>query len=299
MSVQHDPILITGATGQQGGATARHLLHIGIPVRALVRDPDAPAARALATAGAELAVGDFDDPATLAPALAGVRAALLVPPATFTAGGWDTDLEAGRGEAFVAAAQSAGLDHLVFTGVAGLKEEGPWGAHGKRRIEDALRASGLRWTILRPVRFMENYLLRNSPVDGLTDDGVHRHLFVADAPLQTIALADVGAVAVLALTDPDRFHGRVLELAGDDLTPDAAAARITESTGHTVRYEEVTEAEARAIGPEVTNVWLTAHEGKGWHADIAAVREIHPGLRTFDDWLTETGAALVKARLAG
>ncbi|MGX1809968.1 NmrA family NAD(P)-binding protein [Nocardia sp. NPDC055321] len=299
MSVQRDPILITGATGQQGGATARHLLHIGIPVRALVRDPDAPAARALAAAGAELAVGDFDDPATLAAALSGVSAALLVPPATYAAGAWDTELEAGRGTAFIAAARSAGIDHVVFTGVASLQEEGPWGAHGKRRIEGALRASELRWTILRPVRFMENYLLRNSPVDGLTDAGLHRHLFVADAPLQVIALADVGAIAALALTDPDRFHGLVLELAGDDPTPVAAAARIAESTGHPVEYEEVTEAQARALGPEVTNVWLTAHAGKGWHADIAAVRDIHPGLRTFDDWLTETGAAQIKARLAG
>lgn len=297
MSDQNDLVLVTGATGNQGGATARHLLRIGRPVRALVRDTESAAAQDLAAAGAELALGDFDDPAGLAPALAGVRAAFLVPPASYGVEGWNAEVEAQRGANFVTAAQTAGVAQLVFTGIASFEDEARWGAHGKRKIEDAVRSSGLRWTILRPVRFMENYLLRDSRVDGVAA-GVHRHLFVADAPLQMIALADVAAFAVLALTEPERFHGRVLELAGDELTPVTAAALITENTGHPVRYEEFSEAEALALGAEVANVWQMVREGKGWRADIAALREIHPGLRTFPDWLAESGAALLKAHLA-
>ena len=64
-------ILVTGATGQQGGAAAHHLLKRGWHVRALVRDPNKPGAQALANAGAELVQGDFDDRESLARAVDG------------------------------------------------------------------------------------------------------------------------------------------------------------------------------------------------------------------------------------
>ncbi|MGV9662180.1 NmrA family NAD(P)-binding protein [Nocardia niigatensis] len=289
-------MLVTGATGKQGGATARRLLATGHAVRALVRDPESPAAQELAAAGAELAVGDFDAPETLAPALSGVGAALLVPPATFGPHGWDTELEVERGTRFIEAARAAGVGFVVFTTVASYTEDGKWGAQGKRRVEDALRSSGLHWTILRPARFMENYFMRGFPVDGI-NDGVHKHLFPADRPVQSIALDDIAVFAQLAFEDPAGFHGRVMELAGDALSMPEAAAAITAATGHPVRYLEATAAEADAMGTEVGVVWRLSREGQGWHADIPALREIHPGLRTFDMWLAETGAARLKSLL--
>lgn len=294
MSSRNDLILVTGATGKQGGVTARRLLDTGRSVRALVRDPESAAAQELAAAGAELAVGDFDRPATIAAALDGVGSAFLVPPATFGPQGWDVELEVERGVRFIEAARAAGVEFIVFTTVAALTEDGKWGAQGKRRVEDALRTSGLHWTILRPARFMENYLMRGFPVDGITD-GVHRHLFPADKPIQSIALADIAVFAQLAFDDPARFHGEVLELAGDDLTMSAAATAITAATGHPVRYVEATRDEAEAMGPEVGVVWQLSRSGQGWNADIAALREIHPGLRTFEEWLAESGAARLKS----
>ncbi|MRH90975.1 NAD(P)H-binding protein [Nocardia sp. SYP-A9097] len=298
MSARNDLVLVTAATGKQGGATARRLLAAGRPVRALVRDPESAAAQQLAAAGAELAVGDFDAPDTVAVALRGVSAVLIVPPAAFGPDGWDVDLEARRGENLVAAARDAGVDQLVFTGIASFELESQWGAYGKRRIEEAVRASGLRWTILRPVRFMENYLAQGFPVDGIKD-GVHHHLFPADLPVQMIAVDDVAAFAELAFTDPDHFHGRILELAGDERTMVAAAAVISEITGHTVTYEELSEDFAAGMGDEVLKVFQMSRAGQGWHADLPALREILPALRTFETWLTETGAAQLKPLLAG
>lgn len=292
--MSNDIILVTGATGQQGGATARQLLAAGVPVRALVRDPKAPAAIELASAGAELAVGDFDTPETVDAAVAGVRAVLGVPPAAYSAAGWDTDLEARRGEYLVEAARKAGVEQFVFTGIASFQSETNWGSVGKRRIEAAVTASDLLWTILRPVRFMENYLRQGFPVDGI-NNGVQRHLFPADRHIQMIAVADVAAIAVLALSDPDGFHGRTLELAGDARTMPEAASTISRAVGFEVRYEEFTESEAEAMGPEIAAVWRQSRSGMGWHADIPEVRAIHPGLRTLDAWLAETGAAQLKA----
>ncbi|MEC3996559.1 NmrA family NAD(P)-binding protein [Actinacidiphila sp. DG2A-62] len=80
-----DPVLVTGATGNQGGAVARALLAEGRPVRALVRDPSSAAARALATAGATLVRGDLDDSASLKEAVTGpARCSRWRPPTTRT-----------------------------------------------------------------------------------------------------------------------------------------------------------------------------------------------------------------------
>ncbi|MEV0292980.1 NmrA family NAD(P)-binding protein [Nocardia sp. NPDC050710] len=293
MSPQHHPILVTGATGTQGGATARHLLHAGVPVRALVRDTAAPAARALSDAGAELVAGDFDTPQTLDAAVAGARGVFLIPPATFGPQGWNSELEADRGVAVIRAAERADVEQIVFTGVASLGKDATWGMAGKRLIEDAVAASGLRYTLLRPARFFENYLLRGSPMDGIID-GVHQHLFPADRPLQSVAVADIAAFAALAFADPDRFHGRTLELASDSGTPVDAAAAVGRAIGQPVRYREISEAEADALGAQIGNTWRLIRETGGWQADIPALREIHPGLRTLDTWLAESGADRIR-----
>src|SRR5437588_5125084 len=66
-------VLITGATGHQGGATLRHLAKRGgFKLRALTRKPEGDAAKAVAALGAEVVAGDLDDAASLARALAGV-----------------------------------------------------------------------------------------------------------------------------------------------------------------------------------------------------------------------------------
>ncbi|MEV6275820.1 NmrA family NAD(P)-binding protein [Nocardia sp. NPDC051832] len=297
MSFPQNPILVTGATGKQGGATAHRLLAGGAVVRALVRDESTAAAQALAAAGAELVIGDFDRPDTLAAALTGVQAVFLVPPAAYEAGGWDVELEAGRGALLVDLARAAGVDQLVFTGIASMSDDDNWGTGGKRRIEQAVLTSGLRYTILRPVRFMENYLLQGFPVDGI-HNGVHRHLFPADRPLQMIAVADVAEFAVLAFADPDRFHGLILEIAGAAIQPTEAAALISAHIGRPVRYQELTEAEAEAIGPEIADVWRRSRHTGGWHADIHALRAVHPGLMSLESWLAATGSAQLKAVLS-
>ncbi len=298
VTARDDLILVTGATGKQGGATARRLLEVGRRVRVLVRDPESAGAQELAAAGAEVAVGDFDTPESIEAALAGVGSAFLVPPAAYGPTGWDVDLEVERGTRFIEAAKAAGVEFIVFTTVASLTDDGRWGAQGKRQVEAVLRESGLHWTILRPVRFFENYLIQNFPFDGI-NNGVNRHLFPSDQPIQSIAVDDIAVFAQLAFDDPARFHGEILELAGDARLMPEAAAVVGAAIGQPVRYEEAPESEAEALGPEVVAVWRLAREGQRWHADIPALREIHPGLRTLEAWLAETGAARLKSLLNG
>ncbi|MFF0768591.1 NmrA family NAD(P)-binding protein [Nonomuraea wenchangensis] len=290
------PILVTGATGKQGGATARRLLAGGRRVRALVRDLTAPAATALAAAGAELVRGDFDDPASLPPALDGVAAVFGVPPVAFGPDGNDTALEVARGRALIDAAAEAGVEQVVFSTVASASAASR-GSAGKALIEEYLRERVALPTVLRPVRFMTNYLASGiAGIDGISG-GVHRHLFPPDEPMQVIALEDVAEFAALAFADPARFAGRTLELAGDDPTPVAAAAAISEATGVPVRYEQLTADELARLAPEIAETGRRWQAGHRWHADIEALRVVHPGLRTFAGWLAESGAAALRAHL--
>ncbi len=294
-----DPILVTGATGKQGGATARRLLADGRQVRALVRDPAAPAATALAAAGAQLARGDFDDPASLSPALDGVAAVFGLPPVAFGPAGPEKDLEAARGRMLIDAAAAAGIEQVVFSTVASSSASSAESRDptGKELIEQYLRDHVAQPTILRPVRFMTNYLgVGVMGIDGIAG-GVHRHLFPPNEPMQIIALEDIAEFAALAFADPARFAGRTLELAGDQPTPVEAAAAITAATGIPVRYEQLTDGEAAAIGPLIAETKKRWEAGQRWHADIEALRVIHPGLRTLTDWLNESGAAAIRTRL--
>ncbi|WP_433172521.1 NmrA family NAD(P)-binding protein [Actinoallomurus sp. CA-150999] len=289
------PILVTGATGKQGGATARRLLTGGWPVRALVRDLAAPAAAALAAAGAQLVRGDFDDPASLPPAFDGTAAVFGIPPVAFGPAGPDTDLEVARGRVLIDAAAAAGIEQVVFSTVASTSTAS-W-AEGKVLIEQYLRDHIALPTVLRPVRFMTNYLSTGAiGVDGIVH-GVHRHIFTPHEPMQVIALEDIAEFAALAFADPARFAGRTLELAGDEPTPVEAAAAISEATGIPVRYEQLTDGEAAAFSPMIADTKKRWEAGHRWHADIEALRVIHPGLRTLTDWLTESGAAAIRAHL--
>ena len=101
------------------------------------------------------------------------------------------------------------------------------------------------------------------------------------------------------LAAPERFAGRTLELAGDQPTPVEAASAISEATGIPVRYEQITDDEATALGPMFAETLRRWRTGERWHADIEALRIIHPGLRTFADWLAESGTHALRAHLAG
>ena len=183
----------------------------------------------------------------------------------------------------------------MFTGVASTPGR-PGGSEGKKRVEDYLRERIRSVTVLRPVRFMSNYL-GSAPIglDGISG-GVHRHIFPPDEPAQIVAVEDIAEFAALAFDQPDRFAGRSLELAGDAPTPAEAVAAISEAIGAEVRYEQITHAEAAALNPEIAQARDRWAAGSRWHADIEALRVIHPGLRTLADWLAESGAALLRKR---
>ncbi|MEV0177157.1 NmrA/HSCARG family protein [Streptomyces sp. NPDC050803] len=274
----NSPVLVTGATGGQGGAVARALLNRGRAVRALVRDPDSAAAKELRVLGAELADGDLDDPGSLRAAARGVDGVFSVQPADFTDPRPEVEVRQGRN--VVDAAVAASVPHLVYSSV-GPARLGTGVAHfeSKAEIETYIEAVGVPATVLRPVFFMENwrYMLPERAEGGERVCGV---ALDADTPLQMIAVSDIGRIAADAFADPDAFIGRAVEIAGDELTVRQIAEVFGRVDGVPTRFEqrpEAVEEFAKMYG------WINEH---GYGADLAALRERHPGLLTLEAWLS-------------
>lgn len=306
MPGQPHTVVVIGATGTQGGATARRLLRSGHRVRAfaLHADPDNPAARALADAGAELFVGDLGDPSSLEPAMKGATAVFAV-----ALGNPADDGELHNARTVLTAARDAGIDHLVQTTVAATTKreqfpgwhEGRWFTaywESKLAVEEAAARAGFpRWTILKPVYMMDNFALPRSDFMIPTLRGgeiATPHL--PGTSLQVVASADIAAYATAAFEDPDRFHGHSIELAGDAVTMDAAAAVLGDVTGRTVTARWVSSAQAVADGLHegvaLSYDWNNEH---GYRAPTPTTTTARWGvpLRSFRRWALENRDVIV------
>jgi uncharacterized protein YbjT (DUF2867 family) len=284
-------ILLTGATGHQGGAAFRHLRERGFPVRALTRDPDSPRARALVGRGTEVVRGDLDDPASLTRALDGVYGVFSVQ--TWTQ--QDVEAEIRQGINLADAATRSPISHFVYSSVAGADEKtGVPHFESKFRIEEHLRATGLRYTILQPTFFMENWLGMKDTIE----QGTIAQPLSPDRRLQMIAVDDIGIFVAMAFEHPGHWQGRAVELAGDELSMTELAQAFTRITGHEIAYMQVPwDQFEQQAGHELT-IMCKWFESSGYHVDIPALRQEHPNMMTFDRWLNETWKAAESRRHA-
>ncbi|MGC7096052.1 NmrA family NAD(P)-binding protein [Amycolatopsis lurida] len=305
MSTVSDPVLVTGATGRQGGATARALLAAGVPVRALVRDPGR--ARAIEALGAELVTGNLHDRESVTRAAKGARAVFSVQQAPFTENGFDFDAEVVQGVNLVEGAKAAGVPQFVHTSVSGAGQhveapgwaEGRWSAMeptlgAKSAIQDRVREAGFaRWTLLKPAFFMENFL---PSMKFLFPRGIEGGLVSVVKPathLSLIAVEDIGGAAVAAIADPDRFHQVELELAGDYLPMKEIAEVLSRVLGTPLSAPDMTEEEAFAAGMPgmgASHEWLNV---VGQPARPRFAKDLGLALTGFEDWAR--GARELKA----
>jgi uncharacterized protein YbjT (DUF2867 family) len=285
------PVLVIGATGQQGGATARHLLERGRTVHALVRDPASPAAEALRGAGATLVAGDLDDPASLRRAMAGVHGVFLV--LTMMVGARISPegvvAEERRGKLVVDLAGESGVEHLVYSSLNGADARSgiPY-YESKARIEEHIRAVGLPASILRPVSFMDNFATYSRPV--LRDGELVVSVAVRpELAMQLISVHDIGAFAAIAFDRPDHFLGRTVEIAGDVLTPPEIAETFGRVCGLPTRFRQTPIEEIRAFDEQLARMFTFFDEHPSELSDLSRLRAEHPGLMRLETWLRTTG----------
>lgn len=299
------PVLVTGATGRQGGATARALLSAGVPVRALVRDPDTDRARAVAALGAELVTGDLRDPGSLVRAARGARAVFSVQMPAPAGTGFDFAGEVVEGGNLVEAARAAGVPQFVHTSVSGAGQhtaapgwaEGRWASMeptlgAKAAVQDLVRSAGFpRWTLLKPGFFMENFLPSMAFVFPRGIEGGLVSVLRPGTRLSLVAVTDIGRAAAAAVAEPDRFHQVELELAGDHLTMTEIAGVLSRVLGTPLSAPDLTEREALDAGMPpmgASHDWLNV---AGQPARPRFARELGIPVTGFAEWARANLAA--------
>jgi len=270
-------ILVTGVTGNQGGAIAQALQGSGFHLRGLTRTPESERAAALARNGVDIVKGDLDDEATLRRALAGAWGVFGVQ------NSWEAGVEREetQGKRLATLARESAVEHFVYTSVGSAnKRTGIPHFDNKWRIEETVR--GLSFpshVILRPVFFMENLLapfsLQGSTLAWALEPGTK---------LQMIAVDDIGWFGARAFTDAAALNRREIDLAGDLRSMPEAAEILTEALGRSIAFVQ-TPIEAVQQYSKDTALMLQWFDRVGYSADIAGLeREFGRTLTKLPDW---------------
>ena len=263
MNKGQDAILITGATGQQGGATARALLAAAYQVVAMTRNPSSENAQALAALGAQVIQGDLDDDTSLRSALEGKWGVFAVQN-TWEAG---VEGEEAQGKRLARLAKEAGVQHYVYASVGSAdKDTGIPHFDNKYRVEETVRGLGFSsYVILRPVFFMENL---SSPwfKPGI-DDGVVAIAARPDTRIQMVAVKDIGEYGKLAFEKHEELNGQAIDFAGDEMTPVEIAAALSEVTGREINHFQVPIEQVREFSEDFA-IMLEWFDAVGYSVDI-------------------------------
>lgn len=274
-------ILVTGATGHVGGELVTALARSGRPVRALLRKP--AAADALPD-GAESAVGDLDRPASLRSALDGARGLFLLPGYADMPG-------------LLAEARAAGVEHVVLLSSIAAPDGDLDNAISRFMIrsEEAVRAGGVPWTILRPSGFMSNTLQWTGQLAA--GDEV-REAF-PDVAVAMVDPYDIAAVAARVLLDPDHF-GRAHALSGPEALRPADRVRVLGRVlDRPLRFTGLSDDEARrtmegSVPPEYIEAFFRYYADGTLDDSVVrpTVRNLlGRGPRTFAEWATAHAGA--------
>ena len=280
-------ILVTGATGTQGGAVVDHLLASGDDwaIHGLTRDADSDGARELRSRGVTVVEGEMTDADRMAELVEGVDAVYCV--TTFLEDGPGAETE--QGVTVAEAAVDAGVDHFVYSSVSGADvDTGLAHFESKYAVEGHVADLDLPTTVVRPVFFMQNF---EGPMGEGVEDG-HLAMPLAEGVSLTVVDADdIGQTVLKAVNDPDRFVGETVTLAGADLTLEGFADAFGDHLGSDVAPVHLDTGEYReAAGDEMADMfqWLNDVD---YDIDIAALESTY-GLEMsdFEAYLGESEA---------
>lgn len=269
-------ILITGATGHQGGAVANALVGKGFKLRALTRKPDSDKAKALAAQGVDVVKGDLDDVDSLKQALKGAWGVFAVQN-TWEAG---VEKEEEQGKRIAQLAREAGVQHYVYTSV-GSAERNTGIPHfeNKWRVENTVRSLDFPGhVILRPVFFMENL-----PSPWFLNGDNLGTAMQPTTKLQMVAVADIGRVGARAFTDAEKLNRREIEIAGDAATMPQSAEVLSKHLGRKINFVQYPIEAVRANSEDFA-LMLEWFDKVGYNADISKLDSEFGKMTRLEEW---------------
>jgi len=284
------PILVFGATGRQGGSTAKALLKAGWSVRALVLDATDIASSKLRNAGVELVQGSFEDTDVIRSAMRDAYGVFSVLPANLTA-----EDEIRHGVAIAGIAAETGIEHFVYSSGASAGDvlTGVPRFDAKPRIEAHVRKLPITTTIIRPMIFME-MLVR--PGFGL-DQGRLVSLIRHEHSIHLTAVEDIGKFAAAVFADKVRFGGKTMKIASDRVTGRELETAFTEAAGRPITYERFPD-DVLSANADLAYMAKSLEDGPlSEKVDLNTMREINPELLSLRSWLAGSGRGALEEAL--
>lgn len=274
--MKNELIAVVGATGKQGRSVVKALLQKGCRVRALARDPD-KAKNVLPEERVELCRGDLKKKDSLNALCRDAYGLFFVLP--YTKNSIDF------GKRVLDVAQESNLEHVIYSSVGGAdRYSGVDHYRYKKKTESHLRTIGKPYTILRPVGYMDDFAHPRSirVVTGLLK------LYLPPAKkFQLIALQDIGKFVEIAFSHPDKYQGKEIEIAGDEVTLQEVFEKI-ENVKHVKTAPMKIPGVMKIVLPKIMKQMFTFYAEDGWQADLESLRKEHPALLSFEDWLRST-----------
>jgi uncharacterized protein YbjT (DUF2867 family) len=311
-------IAVVGATGAQGGGLLRAILgdrEGGFAARAITRDTTSEKARALATTGAEMTAADSDDQASLERAFAGAHGVFGV---TNYWEHFSPEKELAQAANIARAAKKAGVKHVVWSTLEDTRVRVPLSDDrmptlmGKYKVPhfDAkgeadryFTEAGVPTTFLLTSFYWDNFIhFGMGPKPG-PDGTLAITLPMADKKLSGIAAGDIGACAYgIFKAGPEKMAGRHVGIAGEHLTGEQLASKLSRALGKPVRYNVVTPAAFRGFGfpgaDDLGNMFQYYAEFEGEFVaarDLGVARSLNPALQDFDTWLSRNASRIPTA----
>jgi len=298
------PILVTGATGKQGGAVIDALLASpsakDFTILAVTRNPESESAKKLVERGVKIVKGDLND---IEPIFKDAETVVKEPVwGVFSVQvpmgkGASVVTEETQGKALIDYSLANGVKHFVYTSVDRGGEKSITNPTpiphfiSKHNIELHLlekagkNGENMSWTILRPTAFLDNF---SNDFMGKGFATMIR-ISLKEKPLQLIAVSDIGVFAAKSFEKPEEFKGKAISLAGADLTFDQINEIFKEKTGADVPTTFGFLGSAILWGVKEVGTMFQWFYTDGYGADIADLKKIHPGLLDLGAWLGKEG----------
>jgi uncharacterized protein YbjT (DUF2867 family) len=282
-TAHHQLILVTGATGKQGGAVVRHLLRAGFPVRALTRTANSPASKRLERQGVEVVTGDLGDRISLDRPVSGVYGVFSVQNYWEKGVGFAGEIQQGKNLAD--AAKEAGVRHYVQSSMATGKDfQSIEHFESKSVVEAYVAQIGLPYTIVGTVYFMENLLdpkmggsMTFPTLSGSLGPEILFHLLTVD---------DLGGIVAAIFQDRGRFLGQKVDMASDRLTIAQMKNIYQQNSGRHPKPWRIPTWLLKLLNREFAQQ-LQWHNKPGWTFELDSVRSIYPDLTNFQQFLRQ------------
>jgi uncharacterized protein YbjT (DUF2867 family) len=302
-------IAVVGATGAQGGGLIRAILNepgSGFAARALTRDVNSGAARALANLGAEVVAADVDDTETLRRAFEGAYGAYCV---TFFWAHFSPEKEIAQASAMARAAKDAGIEHVVWSTLEDTRKWVPLSDDrmptlmGKYKVphfdakgeaDHLFTDLGVPTTFLLTSFYWDNLIFFGMGPKKDQDGKLAFTLPMGDKKLPGIAAEDIGKCAYGIFKKGRELIGRTIGIAGEHLTGAQMAAALTKALGQEVRYNDVAPEVYRSFdfpgADDLGNMFQFKRDFEDVFCgarDPGVARSLNPSLQTFETWLAQ------------